>query len=149
VSDVTAPEDVEDQLVLDLPPELHPWARAEGLLLLDDLLMAGALDRETAVSPLRLVSPDAHMTYRLSPTLPVEAQRLHFEAVSSANLRNISLWIDDEPLAVMTSPPYEVWWQLVPGMHTVWAEGIDRSGLKVVSTPVTFEVVDGMVVSSD
>ncbi len=36
----TPPERQVAQLALDLPAQFHPWARAEGLLLLDDLLLA-------------------------------------------------------------------------------------------------------------
>ena len=144
-----AVEGGELQVVLDLPPVLHPWAREEGLVLLDDLLLAGEVGRETAVSPLRMVSPDANMTYRLSPSLPEAAQQLHFEVVSSANLHDITIWMDDEPLATLPVPPYEVWWQLTPGTHTVWAEGVDNGGAHVASEPLTFEVVDGGDLSSD
>lgn len=139
----------ESQVVLDLPPLLHPWAREEGLVLLDDLLVVGEVGEETAVFPLHLVSPDANMTYRLSPTMPDAAQQLHFEAVSRADFDNISIWIDGEMLAAFTLPPYEVWWQLTPGVHTVWVEGVDNNGVLVVSDSVSFEVVDEVVMVGD
>ncbi len=55
-------------------------------------------------------------------------------------------WVDGEPLAEVTEPPYDLWWPLAAGTHTVWAEGVMGDGTAVVSEPITFEVVDGVVV---
>jgi 1A family penicillin-binding protein len=140
----TQPEERVQQVVLDLPPVLHAWAREESLTLLDDLLLAQEAGMETAVAPLRLISPDQNTTYRLSPTLPASAQQLHFEAVSTANLRRITIWLDGQPLAEVAEPPYDLWWPLAVGTHTVWAEGMLADGSTVASEPVTFKVVDGV-----
>ncbi len=138
----TPSEVVVSQLALDLPPALHPWARAQELLLLDDLLLASAVDGETAVAPLRLISPDPNTVYRLSPSLPPEAQKIQLEAISSANLDQITLWIDNKLIATPPTPPFEAWWQLQPGTHTAWAEGLDEGGRTVRSEKVTFEIFD-------
>ncbi len=52
-------------------------------------------------------------------------------------------WADGEPLAEITEPPYDLWWPLATGTHTVWAEGMMVDGTAVVSESITFEVVDG------
>lgn len=135
----TPAEEVASQLALDLPPELHPWARGQALLLLDDLLLASAVGGETAVSPLRLISPDHNTTYRLSAALPPEAQKVHMEAISNASLSQITLWVDGKQIATPRQPPFEAWWQLQPGTHTAWAEGLDNEGRTVRSEKVTFE----------
>ena len=141
VNETTPSENVVPQLVLDLPPTLHSWAREEELVLLDDLLLASAAYRENASAPLRLISPDAQTKYRISPAIPVESQRLPVEVVSAANLQEISLWLDGELLANLNAPPYRSWWSLEVGEHTMWAEGVDQEGTAVRSEPITFEVL--------
>ncbi|MCA9936710.1 MAG: hypothetical protein KC415_22400, partial [Anaerolineales bacterium] len=141
----TPPQRVISELALDLPPQFHPWARAEGLLLLDDLLLASGSQGDGAAAqsqaPLRMAAPDAQTLYRLSPTLPPEAQRLRVEAVAaSADLREVTLWLDGEPLATLTAPPYEAWWPLAVGEHEVWATAVTLQGEAVRGTAVTFTV---------
>jgi hypothetical protein len=141
-NEATLPDNLIYQLTLDLPPVLHPWARDQELLLLDDLLLASHVEGETAVSSLRLISPDPNTIYRLSPALPPEAQKIHMEAVSVANLSEITLWMDGTRVAVIDSPPFEAWWQLTAGTHVAWVEGVDENGRLVHSNEITFKVVD-------
>jgi membrane carboxypeptidase/penicillin-binding protein PbpC len=146
--ETTLPEQRAEQRVLDLPSALHPWAREEGLLLLDDLLQAngGAAKRlaETAAAEpeLRLGSPDPHTPYRISPALPLAAQQLRLEAVAHAALSEVTLWLDGEPLASLDTPPYETWWPLSPGQHQAWVEGRDGRGRHLASSPISFTVLD-------
>ncbi len=136
-----------ERLVLNLPGVFHPWARAEGLLLLDDL-RRGADDGETAAtdapSPLRLVSPDQNSVYRLSPALPQTAQKLRLEAVADGRFRELVLWLDGEPIASFTQPPFTFWWMMTPGQHTLWAAGLNGVGEWVTSESVMFAVREGM-----
>ena len=142
--ETTPPEKRIEQLALNLPPTLHPWARAEGLLLLNDLLAFGEenVAGETAVSAntLRLIAPDPNTLYRISSSLPLTAQKLRFEAIGGVNFNHITLWLDNEPLATLTEPPFETWWPLSPGQHTAWAVGLDSHGAQITSTVITFEV---------
>jgi hypothetical protein len=137
------PERQSRRLVLDLPPQVHPWARAQGLPLYSDLVRRSDLLRgETrhADSPLRMVAPGDQTVYRLAPELSREMQRLHLQAVADAGLRRVSLWLDGEKLADFSDPPYEVWWALEEGIHLAWAVAISPEGEQVVSETVTFEV---------
>ncbi len=147
-NETTSPDQVIHQLALALPPELHPWAREEGLLVLDDLLLASAADADTAVAPIHLISPDPNTKYRLSTAVPPTAQQLPVEAVAAANMQAITLWLDGAPLATLTSPPYRIWWPLTPGVHTMWAEGVDGDGRRVSSEPITFEVLEAIRLSN-
>ncbi len=141
LADETTPFDqLTEQLALDLPPTLHPWARAEGLFLLDDLLIAGENDAVGTGEGLRLISPDPGAIYRISPTIPLEVQKLRFEAVTETTFSQITLWLDDIPLATLDEPPFEIWQQLTPGQHTAWAESKDPNGEIIVSELVVFEV---------
>lgn len=148
VNETTPPDQVVRQLALALPPPLHPWARAEGLQLLDDLLRAQTESGDTAVFPIHLISPDPQTKYRISTAVPVAAQKLPVEAVAAAHMQTITLWLDDAPLATLTDPPYRVWWPLTPGVHTMWAEGVDAGGTAVQSEPITFEVLEAIRLSN-
>ena len=133
-------------LVLDLPPIFYPWARSEGLELLIDLEQASslALAEDDAANriPLRLIAPDPHTLFRLSPTLPTTAQKVRLEAVSPIALQDVTLWVDDEVVATLVAPPYEAWWQLKPGDHAAWVNGRDAQGNLLTSEPVFFTVHD-------
>jgi penicillin-binding protein 1C len=140
-NETTPPERLAPLLALDLPPAAHPWARAEGLVLLDDLLQASSqVEEVAAVAPLRLVSPDPNTVYRLSPTMPAEAQKVRLEAVATAGVVELTFYLDGVALAQVEVPPYETWWQLTPGRHEVWAEGRSTAGERLTSPVVTFEV---------
>ena len=133
----------QTQIVLDLPPALHPWARAQGLVLLDDLLVAGAGvgDGENAgTTTLRLIYPDPNTLFRISPALPLETQQLRLAAVADPTIRQVTFWLDETPLATMTTPPFETWWPLTPGVHRLWAEGREADGRTVRTADVSFTV---------
>lgn len=133
-------------LALDLPPQFHPWARANGLLLLEDLRHASRSQTSEGLSSqaealLRLVAPDADTFYRISPALPPQAQRLRLEAVGAhALLQEVTLWLDGEALATRAQPPYEAWWPLAEGEHIAWATAVTQDGELVQSTAVSFTV---------
>lgn len=137
----TPAEQAIKQLALDLPPDLHPWARATGLLLLDDLLVASAAEPTGSAVSLHLVSPDPNTRYRQTTAVPPEVQKLPVQVVGGAGLKTITVWLDDIPLETLTQPPYQTWWILSPGVHTMWAEGKREDGTLVVSEPITFEVL--------
>lgn len=137
----TPPAQRQQQLVLDLPPEFYPWARAQGLLLLADLAPAvSAAQAESVGAPLHLIAPAPFTTYRLSSELPPTAQQVRIEAVGSAEFVAVTLYLDDHPLVVQQHPPYITWWPLQPGQHTVWAVGEDASGRQIMSESVSFNV---------
>ncbi len=129
------------QLVLDLPPLLHPWARMQGLALLDDLLLASAdAGSQSGTAALRLIYPDPNTIFRISPTLPRQTQQVRLAAVANAAIHQVTFWLDDAPLATVNQPPFETWWPLSPGTHGLWVEGRDASGAVVRTEVIHFEV---------
>jgi membrane carboxypeptidase/penicillin-binding protein PbpC len=141
----TPPERRQEVLALDLPPAAGPWARGQGLTLLEELQGDEPSGGEAAApaAPLYLISPTPRATYRLSPALPPAAQRLRLEAIAAAGLREVTIWLDGAPLPGPAGPPYFAWWELVPGEHQVWAQALDGSGVPVASDLVSFTVLDG------
>ncbi len=137
----TAVTDIVPQLALNIPPVLHPWAREEEMLVLDDLLLASAARQTSGAPALRLVSPDPNTRYRLTKALPTEAQQLPVEVVGTANMENLTLWVDGEPVTTFVQPPYKSWWPLAEGQHTMWVEGVDDNGKILQSEMIQFEVL--------
>jgi membrane carboxypeptidase/penicillin-binding protein len=143
----TLAEDIVPQLALNIPPVLHPWARAEEMLVLDDLLLASGSQQDVDTSALRLVSPDPNTRYRLTKALPAEAQQLPVEVVGTADLKDLTLWVDGEQIITFGSSPYKTWWPLVEGQHTMWVEGADGKGEMVKSEVLQFEVMSAITLS--
>lgn len=146
----TLPERQIRQLALDLPSQAQPWARAEGLLLYQDLIAGGSSSVDGASEPplavtnnlagLRLVSPSQGGVYLFSSAFDAGAQRIPIEAVGEGSLTEVDLYVDGERLASLSAPPYQVWWPLAPGEHRAWAEGLFQNGERVTSEVVTFRV---------
>jgi membrane peptidoglycan carboxypeptidase len=145
----TPPERRIAQTVLDLPPQAAPWAHAQGLNLITDLLPYPLASGENPESmgnsiqsdaPLYLVSPAQGSIYRLSAGYDPDAQRVLVEAVGEAGLQDVSLWVDGYLIERFDQGPYQAWWQLAPGSHQAWAKATRSSGEQVTSEQVTFEV---------
>ncbi len=138
----TPPQRREERLFLDLPPQAHDWARREGLPLLADLLAraghSGSPQAERAA--LILIAPDAHTIYRLDAALPRETQQIRIVAAGPPDLHDVTLYVDDLPLATLATPPFEAYWTLEVGEHTARAEGRLADGTPVQSESVPFRV---------
>jgi membrane carboxypeptidase/penicillin-binding protein PbpC len=126
----TPPERIQERLVLDLPLLAQAWARLQGITLLSDVKQAAGAGRSdlseadgeltASRSDLVLLSPADQSIYRIDPGFPIDSQRIKIEAASSG-VGAVTLWVDDQPLAVLDAPPYAAWWQLEPGEHSFWA----------------------------
>lgn len=141
----TPPADRVSEIALDLPPEAHRWARAQGLTLWGDLACEAAQADGLgggSEAPLRLTAPDPETVYLLSPNLPASEQGIRIEAAGEAGLRQVTLWLDGAPLAGFEGPPYWAWWPLAPGRHRAWAEALRATGERVASERIEFEVLD-------
>ncbi|MBN1147609.1 MAG: penicillin-binding protein 1C [Anaerolineales bacterium] len=136
------------RVVLDLPPQAQPWARAQGLALYQDYLPSGMLGSSSSFSapssdasaPLRLVSPPQGSAYRLSSSFDAGAQRILIEAVGEPGLLEVTLIVDGQPLATLSAAPYQAWWTLAAGEHQAWAECLRQDGKRMVSEIVMFFV---------
>ncbi|MBK8431751.1 MAG: hypothetical protein IPL28_10875 [Chloroflexi bacterium] len=129
-TEATPPQDRIQKLVLDLPPTAQPWAEAQGITLLSQVQLGdGEQGSRGAGEPMTneqgppariyLLSPDNNLTYRLSPSLPADAQRLRLLAAADLPLAELTFWLNEEPLATLTTAPYEFWWPLTLGQFTL------------------------------
>lgn len=145
--DNTPLEDRKLIVVLDLPPEVAPWARSKGIILLRDLAPTSTGQTQDTQneqsSTLSLISPSDNALYRFVPSVPEEMQRLRLEVVSSepeSSLLEVTLWVDGQMLARLTQAPYQAWWPLVPGIHEAWAESQTINGEWMTTKHAMFEV---------
>jgi hypothetical protein len=100
------------------------------------------MDDETATSGLTLTSPTDNTTYRITPTLDLNAQQLTFSTLTAPDLAQVTFFVDASALITLSAPPYQTWWTLSLGAHQLWAEGVTTNGATVKSNVVTITVVE-------
>ena len=93
---------------------------------------------------LAVVSPAPNTTFALSSQLPTEFQRVEVmaQARTTTPLQQVTLVVDDQPVATLSRPPYRALWQLEAGSHQVRAVGVDAEGRSVESEAVRFTVLE-------
>ncbi|MBC7249421.1 MAG: penicillin-binding protein 1C [Anaerolineae bacterium] len=143
----TPPDRIVERVITVLPPELVEWGQEHGLV------APSATAQRVAFNPqpetqnpklLTITSPDPNSVFRLSPTLPADAQRILIAArpADGVSVARMTLYVDGEPLADLTTPPYRAWWTLQAGLHTVTAGGCDVEGNRLESEAVVIAVLE-------
>ncbi len=113
----TPPDRLTTRVFLNLPPQAQDWARQERLPLLPDSIAAAQTGQsQTGWDALLIASPDAQTVYRINPGLPISAQQVQVVAVGPAGLHDVTLFVDDTPLATVGSAPFEAYWTLQAGI---------------------------------
>ena len=94
--------------------------------------------------PLVLTSPDQGSRYRLSAEIPASAQQILVAArpADGVSLRQVTLLVDGQALATLTSSPYQALWPMKVGRHAFTVLGIDTEGREVEGNRITIEVVE-------
>jgi penicillin-binding protein 1C len=117
----TPPERKISRLALALPLQALPWAQANGQLLYSQL-QTGAATSDRQVTGLQILSPPDRAVYQIAPGLSLTAQSLHIEITADPALVPIMLWVDESLVATFSAPPFEFWWPLRVGRHTLRVE---------------------------
>jgi 1A family penicillin-binding protein len=142
----TPPDRRVTQVALDLPLQARSWARQEGILLYSDLIsqtvniLPSNISNSSSRVAIQIISPSANSTYWLSTELAPAAQRILVEAMGEPGLREVTLWVDSELVAQLTTAPYQTWWTLEIGEHRIWAEAVRENGESVSSEVVSIVV---------
>jgi len=132
----TPPQRQQTIVAIALPPAAHRWARSQGLLLLADLSRGAPLAEQPLLA---LLSPPSGAIYRFDPLFDPAAQQLLIEAAGSG-LAQVTLWVDEQPLATFSAAPYRAWWPLTPGEHRIRASGMTIHGEEVHSAEAVIQV---------
>jgi len=88
----------------------------------------------------RLLSPDPYTVFRLTPLLPADLQRIRLTVSAPDDTTQVSYWLDDVPLATVGEAPFDHWWALQPGEHTVHAVVTLDDGTTITTDPQPFRV---------
>ena len=131
----TPPNRIVTQVFLVLPPEAQEWAREKGI----PQLPVNSYQLSVS-SNLKITSPDDKTVYKISPRLPISNQQVSFNAVSAKAFNEISFVLDGVVIATVRESPYQAFWQLAEGKHSLKVVGVTREGEKVESAAITFEV---------
>lgn len=124
------------KVFLVLPPEAQAWAQQNGLPQPPTLN-----SQSTNSNPvLQLTSPDPNTVFQISPRLPRENQKIPFRAVAAGPVLSITFVLDGVAVGTAAQAPFEWWWALEPGAHTLHAEAILENGERVTSEALQFTV---------
>ncbi|MEW6402393.1 MAG: penicillin-binding protein 1C [Chloroflexota bacterium] len=123
-------------IVLDLPTETQPWAREQGLPLLADF--SNGPSSQTA--EIVLSSPRPNTVYQMTSATEPSSQQLLIEALIGPGVTQVTFWVDGSLLGNADQSPYQTWWQLQPGEHRFWAEGVSSGGERLKSAEVIITV---------
>lgn len=135
--DTTPPEDRVEQVFLVLPQEARQWAIREGLP--QPPLNATFLEPDSARG-LRLLEPDPYTTFRLSPTLPPETQRLRLTVGARPGTQRVTYQLNGQSIGTSTASPWVVWWPLEAGQHELVAVAEMADGTLERSEAIPFTV---------
>ena len=129
---------VINKTFLVLPPAARDWAIQNGV----PQPPAGALALPAGqAAPLHISSPDPNTVYQISPRLPRPSQQVPFQVVAAGPLQSVTFSLDGQALGTVSAAPFELWWALTPGRHTLQAQARLADGQSVTSDEVQFEVL--------
>ncbi|MBI5713036.1 MAG: hypothetical protein HZC38_06385, partial [Chloroflexi bacterium] len=131
----TPPNRIVTQVFLVLPPEAEEWAREKGIPQLP--VNSNQL---SVISNLKITSPDDKTVYKISPRLPISNQQVQFSAVTAKAFKEVSFVLDRVVIATVHESPYQTFWQLAEGKHSLKVVGVTKEGERIESGEITFEV---------
>ena len=135
----TPPEFVVEKVFLVLPPEAQAWARENGVPQLPSNQQLATSNQQLGPH-LQISSPDPNTVYQISPRLPRASQQIPLRVISTEQVEVVTFFLDDQPLATVTTSPFEFWWVLEAGAHILRAEATLAGGGTLVSAPEQFWV---------
>lgn len=138
------------------PAEAQDWARKQGVPQPPEVYsalcprqgneLASGEETDSLVQPsslppqpLAFTSPDQGSVFRLSPSIPASKQKLRVSVrpADGVQATQVALLVNGQPL----SEGMELLWQMVPGVYTFEAVGVDQAGNQIRANAVTVEVV--------
>lgn len=132
----TPPEFQEEEVFLVLPPEARLWAAQNGLPAPPVGVQVAAFDDR----PLKLLAPDPYTVFQLTHFTPYENQRIRLSVATPSNTQSVSYWLDGEKIRTLENPPFELWWNLRPGQHELYATASTHDGQTLTSSVIPFRV---------
>jgi membrane carboxypeptidase/penicillin-binding protein PbpC len=135
--DSTPPERRADEVFVVLPQEARDWAARNGIRTPPIGAQIVNTDRETG---LRLLEPDPHTAFEISPITPVETQRIRLTVGAPPGTQAVTYVMDGEVLGTIEHEPWELWWTLEYGTHELVATAVLADGRLETSEAIPFRV---------
>ena len=135
-TDETPADRIVEQIYLTLPPEAQDWARERGIPAPPEAITAA---NETT-APLEISSPDEGTVYQLSALIPEESQQIRIRVVAQEPVTEITILLNEIPIAKLEAAPFHTLWTLVAGVHEVSAIGRTTVGEELRAEAVRFVV---------
>jgi membrane carboxypeptidase/penicillin-binding protein PbpC len=139
-TEATPSERVRERVYAVYPAEAQAWAIGHGVPQPPPAPEPSLGEPEPGTEPgergpLEIVSPFQMDRYRISPSLPLKDQRILIKARPGGQVAFalVTIYVDDEPLASFSQPPYRLWWPLEVGEHQILAVGETPQGEQIVS----------------
>jgi penicillin-binding protein 1C len=126
------------QTYIVLPQEAWDWAVRNGIRLPPENAPTVLPDADDG---LRLLSPDPHTIFEISPLIPIESQRIRFSVGVPPEAIAITYYLNDVPLGTVTETPWTLWWVLAIGDYELVAEATLSDGTTQRTDPLIFRVV--------
>lgn len=138
LADATTPaENRVERSFLILPQEAQAWGVRNGVRQVPIGAVYSIPDAEDAT---RLLAPDPYSIFQISPSIPIETQRIKFRGATDVDTQQVVFILNDEEIATDTSAPYEQWWQLAVGDYRLRIVATLADGTQETSEEVTFRV---------
>ncbi len=93
---------------------------------------------------LAITSPDSHSVFAIASDLPRSAQCIEVAARVEWAIaaREVTLYVDEQPLGTWSNPPYRAMWPLAEGSHVIRAVARDAEGHHWESPSVRITVLE-------
>jgi hypothetical protein len=153
----TPPNQIVEQVVLDLPPVAREWAREQGWPLYEPPSGNGDIaggptpigspcsdSTKTPCSAVVILQPDPGSIYRISKQLPRSVQRIPVEVrVDDMGVQRVEVIVDGtQIMAEFASPAYSGFWPLQAGDHSFVARAHFKDGTSQDSAPIMIHVAE-------
>jgi penicillin-binding protein 1C len=140
-----------------LPADAVEWGRSAGVELPPEVGCSGRPRRSSAAAAaaaapsdpsgmegLVVTSPAANAVFALTDDLPRQYQQLELAVRpgSAGDLEDVTVQVDGQEVAMPGRPPYQAFWPMEAGEHTVTANGRDAAGRTVRSDVIRFKVLE-------
>jgi 1A family penicillin-binding protein len=137
--ETTPPERLVDQVFIVLPQEARDWAARNGLR---QPPIGAHIINPDEDEGLRLLEPDPHTSFEISPITPIETQRLRLTVGAPPGTQSVTYIMDGEVLGTVDSEPWVLWWTLEYGEHELVATAVLGDGRQQTSDPIPFRVTN-------
>lgn len=138
-TDTTPPPQRISQVFMVLPQEARDWGLKHGIRPPPRGAVVQLTDQRDG---LRLLAPDPHTIFQLSPVTPQSSQRLRLTVAAPPATRSVQYEIDGSLIGEAASAPWVVWWPLELGQHELVAVATLNDGSLQRSLPVPFTVTN-------